>query len=125
MPLPGKQHGGKFRCRSHVYLEKEKCMNYSIYSHVFHNNDLQEEKEIQVHSAHRRLSSENISRGITFKPGRAKLGLQHDRISLQEKCEYLEEKISYLRVGPQDMHKYCIKQKMITLFIVIGCFDLN
>ena len=44
-------------------------------NHVFCNNDLQEEKEIQLHSAHRRLSSENISRGTTFKPGRAKLGL--------------------------------------------------
>ena len=40
-------------------------------NHVFHNNDLQEEKEIQLHSAHRRLSSENISRDTTFKPGRA------------------------------------------------------
>ena len=54
---------------------------------VFHNNDLQEQKDIQLHSGHRRLSSENISRDTTFKPGRAKLGLQHDRISLQEKCQ--------------------------------------
>ena len=44
---------------------------------------LQEEKEIQLHSAHRKLSSENISRDTTCKPDRAKLGLQHDRISLQ------------------------------------------
>ena len=75
-------------------LQKESCMNDD---NVFHNNDLQEEKEIQLHSAHRRLSSENnnISRDTTFKPGRAKLGLQHDRISLQVKCQqYLEEKIS-------------------------------
>ena len=43
-------------------------------------------KEIQLYSAHRRLSSENISRDTTFKPGRAKLCLQHDRISLQVKC---------------------------------------
>ena len=56
-------------------------------NHVFHNNELQEEKIIQLHSAHRRLSSENISRDTTFKPGRAKLGLQHDRISLQVKCQ--------------------------------------
>ena len=55
-------------------------------NHVFHN-DLQKEKEMQFHSAHRRLSSENISRDTTFKPGRAKLGLQHDRISLQVKCQ--------------------------------------
>ena len=94
-------------------------------NHVFHNNDLQEEKEIQLHSAHRRLFSENISRDITSKPGRAKLGLRNDRISLQVKCQYLEEKISYLKVGPQDMHKHCVKLKMITLFIVISFFDLN
>ena len=56
-------------------------------NHDFHNNDLQEEKEIQLHSAHRRLSSENIFRDTSFKPGRAKLGLQHDRISLQVKCQ--------------------------------------
>ena len=56
-------------------------------NHVFHNNDLQEEKEIQLNSANRRLSSENISRETTFKPGRAKLGLQHDSISLQVKCQ--------------------------------------
>ena len=49
-------------------------------NHVFHNNDLQVEKEIQLHSAHRRLSSQNVSRDTTFKSGRAKLGLQHDRI---------------------------------------------
>ena len=55
-------------------------------NHVFHN-DLQEEKEIQLHSAHRRLSYENISRDTTFKPRRAKLGLQHDRMSLQVKCQ--------------------------------------
>ena len=55
-------------------------------NHVFHNNDSQEEKEIQLHSAHRRSSSENISRDTTFKPDRAKLGLQQDRISLQVKC---------------------------------------
>ena len=54
---------------------------------VFHKNDLQEEKEIQLNSAHRRLSSENISRGTTLKPGREKLGLQHDRIILQVKCQ--------------------------------------
>ena len=52
-------------------------------NHVFHNNELQEEKKIKLHSAHRRLSSPNISRGIPFNPDRAKLGLQHDRISLQ------------------------------------------
>ena len=51
---------------------------------VFDNNDLQEEKEIQLHSAHRRLSSKNISCDTTFKPGRAKLGLQRDHISLKE-----------------------------------------
>ena len=66
------------------YLQKERCKNDN---HVFHNNDLQEEKEIQLHSAHRSLSSENISRDSTFKPGRAKLGLQHDRIQLQVKCQ--------------------------------------
>ena len=66
------------------YLQKEKCVNDN---HVFHNNDLQEEKEIQLDSAHRRLSCENISGDTTFKPGRAKLGLQHDRISLQVKCQ--------------------------------------
>ena len=49
------------------YLQKERCMNDN---HVFHNNDLQEEKVIQLHSAHRRLSSENISRVTTFKPDR-------------------------------------------------------
>ena len=62
------------------YLQKVRCMNDN---HVFHINELQEEKEIQLHSAHRSLSSENISRDTTFKPGRANLGLQHDRISLQ------------------------------------------
>ena len=56
-------------------------------NHVFRNNDFQEEKEIQLHSAHRRLSSENISRDTTFKPGRAKLGVQHDCIALQVKCQ--------------------------------------
>ena len=66
------------------YLQKERCMNDN---HVFLNNDLQEGIEIQLHSAHRRLSSENISRDTTFKPGRVKLGLQHDRISLQVKCQ--------------------------------------
>ena len=55
-------------------------------NHVI-DNDLQEEKEIELHSADRRLSSENISRDTTFKPGRAKLGLQHDRISLQVKYQ--------------------------------------
>ena len=94
-------------------------------NHVFHNNDLEEEKEIHLRSAHHKLSSENISRGTTFKLGRATLGLQHDRISLEVKCQYPEEKISYLKVGPQDMHKHCVKQKMITVFIVISCFDLN
>ena len=74
------------------YLQKEGCMNDN---HVFHN-DLQEEKEVQLHSAHRRLSSENISRDTTLKPSRAKVGLQHDRISLQVKYQYLEENISYL-----------------------------
>ena len=53
----------------------------------FYNNDLREDKEIKLHSTHRRLSSENISSDTTFKPGRAKLGLQHDRISLQVKCQ--------------------------------------
>ena len=66
------------------YLKNERCMNDN---HVFHSNDLQEEKEIKLHSAHRRLSSENISHDTTFKPDRAKLGLQHDRISLQVKCQ--------------------------------------
>ena len=65
-------------------------------NHVFQSNNLQEEKEIQLHSAHHRLSCENISRDTTFKPGRAKLGLRHDRISLLVKCHYLEEKISLL-----------------------------
>ena len=55
-------------------------------NHVFHN-DLQEENEIQLHSAHHRLSSENISRDTTVKPGRANLGLQHNRISLQVKFQ--------------------------------------
>ena len=55
------------------YLQKERCMNDN---HVFQNNKFQEEREIQLHCAHRRLSSENISRDTTFKPGRAKLGLQ-------------------------------------------------
>ena len=66
------------------YLQKERCMNDN---HVLHNNDLQEEKEIQLHSAQCRLSSENISRDTAFKPGRAKLGLQQDRISLQVKYQ--------------------------------------
>ena len=35
-------------------------------NHVFRNNDLQVEKEIQLHSAHRTLSSENISRDTTL-----------------------------------------------------------
>ena len=65
------------------YLNKERCMNDN---HVFHN-DLQKEKEIQLHSAYHRLFSENVSCDTTFKPGRAKLGLQHDRISLQVKCQ--------------------------------------
>ena len=94
-------------------------------NHIFHNNDLLEEREIQVHSANRRLSSENISRDTSFKPGRAKLGVQHDRISLQVKYQYLEEKISHLKVESQDMHKHCVKQKMITLVIVISCFNLD
>ena len=104
------------------YHQKQRCLNDN---HVFLNKDLQEEKEIQLHSAHRRFSSENISRDTIFKPAREKLGQQHDRISLQVKCQYLEEKISYLKVGLQDMHKHCVKQKMITLFLVISCFDLN
>ena len=41
------------------YLQKEKSMNDN---HVLHNNDSQEEKGKQLHSAYRRLSSENISR---------------------------------------------------------------
>ena len=45
------------------YIKKEGCMNDN---HVFHNKDLQEEKEIQLHSAHRRFSSENISRDTIF-----------------------------------------------------------
>ena len=49
------------------YLQKERCMNDN---HVFHSNDLQEEKEIELHSAHRRLTSENVSRDTTFKPDR-------------------------------------------------------
>ena len=49
------------------YLQKERCTNDN---HVFHNNDLQEEKEIKLHSAHHRLSSENISPDTTFKPDR-------------------------------------------------------
>ena len=65
-------------------LQKERCMNDN---HVFHNNDLQDEKETQLHSAHRRLPSENIFRDTTFKLGRAKLSQQHDRISLQVKCQ--------------------------------------
>ena len=80
-------------------------------NHVFRNNDLQEEKEIQLHSAHCRLSSENISQDTTFKPGRAKLGLQHYRISLQVKCQYLEEKISYHKVEPQDMHNTLLNKR--------------
>ena len=75
------------------YLQKEGHMNYN---HVFHKNDLQEEKEMQLHSAHRGLSSENLSRDTTFNPGRAKLDLQHDRITLQVKCHYLDEKILLL-----------------------------
>ena len=50
------------------------------YNHVFHNNDLQEVKDIQLYSAHRRLFSENLSRDTTLKPGREKLGLRHDHI---------------------------------------------
>ena len=65
------------------YLQKERCRNDN---HDFHNNDLQEEKEIQLLSAHHRLFPETISHDTTFKPNRAKLGLQHDRISLQVKC---------------------------------------
>ena len=61
------------------YLQKESCMTDN---HVFYNNYLQEEKEIQLHSAHHMLSSENISRDTTFTPGREKLGRQHNRISL-------------------------------------------
>ena len=40
-------------------------------------------KKKERDTTHRRLSSENISRDTAFKPGRAKLGIQHDRISLQ------------------------------------------
>ena len=61
------------------YLQKERCMNDN---HVFHNNELQEEKEIQLPSAYRRLP-----RDTTFKPGRAKLVQEHDRTSLQVKCQ--------------------------------------
>ena len=57
--------------------QKDGCMNDN---HVFHNNHLKEEKDIQLH----RLFPENLSRDTTFKPGRAKLCLQHDRISLLE-----------------------------------------
>ena len=64
------------------YLQKGRCMNDN---HIFHNNDLQEEKEIQLHSAHRRLYSENISLDTTFNPGRGKLGLQYDSIPPQVK----------------------------------------
>ena len=39
------------------YLQKEGCMNDN---HIFRNNDLQEQKEIQLLSAHRRLSSKNM-----------------------------------------------------------------
>ena len=44
-------------------------------NYVFRNNDFQEQNEIQLHSAYRRLSSENLSRDTTFKPSREKLGL--------------------------------------------------
>ena len=37
-------------------------------NHIFRDNDLQEEKEIQLHSAHRKLSSENISHDTTLNP---------------------------------------------------------
>ena len=46
------------------YLQNEWCMNDN---RVFHK-DLQKEKEIQLHSAHRRLSSENLSRDNTLSP---------------------------------------------------------
>ena len=52
------------------YLQKERCINDN---HVFHSNDLQEEREIQLQSAHVRLPSGNISRDTTFKPDRGKL----------------------------------------------------
>ena len=39
-------------------------------NHVLYSNNLQEEKEIQLHSAHHRLSSGNISLDTTFKPDR-------------------------------------------------------
>ena len=55
----------EFKCIE--YLKKERCMNDN---HVFQSNDLQEEKEIKLRSAHRRLSSENISRDTTSKPDR-------------------------------------------------------
>ena len=53
---------------------------------TFFITTIYKKKKIQFHSSHRKLSSENISRDTNFKPGRAKLGLQHDRISLQLKC---------------------------------------
>ena len=51
-------------------LKKERCMNdnHVFHSNNFHSNDLQEEKDIQLHCAHNRLSSENVSRDTTFKP---------------------------------------------------------
>ena len=52
-----------------TYLEyfQNECMNDN---HIFHNNNLQEQKEIQLHHAHHRLSSENISCDTTVKPDR-------------------------------------------------------
>ena len=55
------------------YLQEEGCMKDN---YVFRNNDFQEQNEIQLHSAYRRLSSENLFRDITFKPSRIKLGLR-------------------------------------------------
>ena len=58
---PSKQHAENLIAEVTYleYLQKERCMNDN---HVFHKHDLQEEREIQLHSAHRRLSSANISR---------------------------------------------------------------
>ena len=48
------------------YLQKERCMNAN---HVFHNNDLQEEKEIQLHSTERGGSMVTHETRIREVPG--------------------------------------------------------
>ena len=84
------------------YLQKGRCMNDNDFFTTIYKK-----KKLYNFIVHTVGNPENISRDTTFKPGSAKLCPHHDRISLQVKGQYLEEKISYLKVGPQDRHKHC------------------